>query len=493
MKKIRQNLICFIMMMIIFGCVGVSISTFITQSYEANKKQNSEYLKEVAIQTSFAVKSKFEEALKRVEERALILSLEDTDNGTIDFAKYKELQEVELMDNIEFRYISIDGVVQNLEEPVVVSDRDYYKNILKGKSGISEIIASRIDHENVFVLYAPIIQKGEVVGGVTCVYNQEYFEKEFELTSFSGKGFSHIVNEDGMMILKTNHKDSILEEDNLFKELSRGVDRKVLEEIEDDFNNQESGRIDYSDGLQSRLAYYEPIGFNEWFIFTVTPVDIVNQVILPLNKPLIQLMVNLGIAVIAFIILLIAVMTKENSAIRIVNRNLKLKSERDFLTNLYNRSAFINNVEIILNGKCDARNYHALFMIDLDEFKSVNDLHGHQEGDQLLKKVGELLVEIGRESDIACRIGGDEFMIFMVDLHSLEIIEKIAERICSKILELTLTSGIDNQISGSIGISIVPNHGSDFTELYRKADQASYQAKRNGKNQYCVYKDIVRK
>lgn len=131
----------------------------------------------------------------------------------------------------------------------------------------------------------------------------------------------------------------------------------------------------------------------------------------------------------------------------------------------------------------------AIMFIDLDGFKEVNDLHGHEFGDKVLKQVAERLVGGLRQNDTVARIGGDEFLVIQSEITNRSATTKVAEKIVLNISEPFVMEGIEICIGASIGISIYPEHGDDIKVLLKKADDAMYYSKRKGKNSYTFTPD----
>jgi len=153
----------------------------------------------------------------------------------------------------------------------------------------------------------------------------------------------------------------------------------------------------------------------------------------------------------------------------------------DELTGLLNRATARRKITDYLAE--DGRDgSHAIFMIDIDNFKSVNDLFGHQEGDSLLISIAGGIETCFRDSDLIARLGGDEFFVLAKNMPSRSSVQKRAEHLLRVIRDVHAadTSAI---ISVSIGISMYPEDGTTLDELYAKADEALYKAKRLGKNQ----------
>jgi diguanylate cyclase (GGDEF)-like protein len=168
---------------------------------------------------------------------------------------------------------------------------------------------------------------------------------------------------------------------------------------------------------------------------------------------------------------------------------LKEKAQKDTLTGLYNKGTTESLIEDFLAFETEEA-IHALFIIDIDNFKSINDTLGHLYGDQVLNSISSSMLQIFRKSDILGRIGGDEFIIFIKNLNSEEaIIEKANEIIAmfNNSYGDTLDACL---ITGSIGIAVYPRDGKTFTELYKHADTALYKAKDEGKNCYHLLNTI---
>lgn len=164
---------------------------------------------------------------------------------------------------------------------------------------------------------------------------------------------------------------------------------------------------------------------------------------------------------------------------------LRSRAEQDSLTGLYNRKETEMRIKEQLDRNADKN--CALFMIDTDNFKQVNDTKGHMLGDVVLTELASAMKSLMRTTDIVGRIGGDEFSIFMIDIHSKEAARKKAEQLTDAFRHLFDNEKFSIQVTCSIGVAVSPEDGTDFRTLYRHADQALYQAKKQGKNNYVLY------
>ena len=159
-------------------------------------------------------------------------------------------------------------------------------------------------------------------------------------------------------------------------------------------------------------------------------------------------------------------------------------SSVDSLTGLMNKTATENAARVYLEGSANTQP-SALFVIDMDQFKEINDQMGHQAGDEALEQFGNLLLHQFRAGDIVGRVGGDEFVALMKNTGDRKLIRRRAALVCEMVREhLFKHTGLS--LTCSIGIAICPCHGVGYDELFAKADQQLYQIKRDGKNGYRI-------
>ena len=161
------------------------------------------------------------------------------------------------------------------------------------------------------------------------------------------------------------------------------------------------------------------------------------------------------------------------------------KSHQDYLTGLWNRAY----AEETINGMLQRGAVGAMLMIDVDNFKSVNDNYGHLAGDKTLQTLADVLREFSKENDILCRIGGDEFIVFVNGVTAKAQLGQLAAEIIAELRSRIAASGFETGTSASIGIAQIPEDGDEFTVLYNCADKALYHVKQNGKNAYHFYSD----
>lgn len=156
----------------------------------------------------------------------------------------------------------------------------------------------------------------------------------------------------------------------------------------------------------------------------------------------------------------------------------------DPLTGLSNRNQLQQRVSQAQAVAKRQGGHYALLFVDLDHFKTINDTMGHEEGDALLRKVAERLQNCVRPEDTLCRAGGDEFILLLNPVDGPEDAAAVAEKIVRRVSEGITLASQTLMVTPSIGISIYPQDGEDYSTLFRHADMAMYQAKEGGRSGY---------
>jgi len=159
----------------------------------------------------------------------------------------------------------------------------------------------------------------------------------------------------------------------------------------------------------------------------------------------------------------------------------------DPLTGLPNRSLLSDRLEQAISNSQRQDKLLVVGLLDLDGFKEVNDLYGHEVGDQLLKEVAHRFLRDLRGGDTVARLGGDEFVLLLTDIDDMDETEAALDRILIDVARPYRLDGHQLQISASIGVTVYPFNDADPEALLRHADQAMYQAKQAGRNRYSMF------
>lgn len=193
-----------------------------------------------------------------------------------------------------------------------------------------------------------------------------------------------------------------------------------------------------------------------------------------------------------FIYPLIRQQANEEGKLREMTESLSVRSQTlehaaltDSLTGMQNRRYFDDALQEYLNEFRRIDKPVGLMIMDLDHFKQINDTHGHDVGDEVLKQVANCLREFTRYHDVVARVGGEEFAIVAPNL-DINLLHKLGDRIRDAISQLVIDAGnVRLRVTSSVGVAIW-NKRETADELYKRADKLLYSAKRQGRNRVCA-------
>lgn len=167
-------------------------------------------------------------------------------------------------------------------------------------------------------------------------------------------------------------------------------------------------------------------------------------------------------------------------------RRMQYLAYHDNLTGLANLHQFQKSFTTLLDKAKQSGQILACLVVDIDDFKKVNDTMGHLAGDALLKVIAERLTHCVRHHDLVVRFGGDEFVILMI-VPDAATVSRLSEKLMEHLNRPIIIGERTWSVSPTIGISLYPEHGTESEQLLQKADKAMYVGKHNGKNQFWIY------
>lgn len=468
-KNFVKNYIYAITIFIITLVIGISIFFNVVQSsIEKNSRetlitnvtQQSEHLNTI-LNINYSYLNVLAQELSKSED----LFSENNISLIKAFMENTDLNRTTIIDS-DGNALYDNNVVKN------VAHRRYFKESMQGKQSLSDPLESSVDQQTRVILSVPIYKNNQVIGVVGGSYNVTKLGNMLFDDLFDGQGKSFIVDQDGNLITrdkKYEKKHNIKTIDNLF-------DICDEKEVKTDFNQQESDLIQIQTKKNKSLYLaYSPLKINDWMICYIVPVHVAQESYTFIKHYETLLATFLGLIVLSLMIYLAHSNSREN-------KYLIHLSEIDPLTSVFNKET----TQKLIDQKLKNHEHFCFLILDVDDFKSVNDNYGHAVGDKVLKNLSDLFKNHFRQTDIVGRIGGDEFIILIEDEH---IAESRIQSLLKKVNELKIEELQDFKLSISVGMAFAPSNGTTFMELYRHADHALYQTKRTGKNNYKIYKN----
>lgn len=468
-KNFVKNYIYAITIFIITLVIGISIFFNVVQSsIEKNSRetlitnvtQQSEHLNTI-LNINYSYLNVLAQELSKSED----LFSESNISLIKAFMENTDLNRTAIIDS-DGNALYDNNVVKN------VAHRRYFKESMQGKQSLSDPLESSVDQQTRVILSVPIYKNNQVIGVVGGSYNVTKLGNMLFDDLFDGQGKSFIVDQDGNLITrdkKYEKKHNIKTIDNLF-------DICDEKEVKTDFNQQESDLIQIQTKKNKSLYLaYSPLKINDWMICYIVPVHVAQESYTFIKHYETLLATFLGLIVLSLMICLAHSNSREN-------KYLIHLSEIDPLTSVFNKET----TQKLIDQKLKNHEHFCFLILDVDDFKSVNDNYGHAVGDKVLKNLSDLFKNHFRQTDIVGRIGGDEFINLIKDEH---IAESRIQSLLQKVNALKIEELQDFKLSISVGMAFAPSNGTTFMELYRHADHALYQTKRTGKNNYKIYKN----
>lgn len=251
--------------------------------------------------------------------------------------------------------------------------------------------------------------------------------------------------------------------------------------------NEISGSLQVAVGAEERTLVYYPLSINDWALIIGINQDYVNERENGHWETTSTMLMQLLIIVVIFLGVMIAINMVSKRRNEEKDKMLREKADTDLLTGLNNKLATERKIKEYMEE--NPNSLGMLFVLDIDNFKKINDNHGHAFGDEVLRSLGNQIGSVFRVTDIIGRTGGDEFMIFLKFLKDDTNTLKEAEKLVRFFKDFTAGEYVKYSATASIGAAVFPEHGADFDSLYKSADKALYKAKQRGKNQLAFYDD----
>ena len=239
---------------------------------------------------------------------------------------------------------------------------------------------------------------------------------------------------------------------------------------------------------QGRYISYQPVGKTGFSVMVTIQDNQIEKSIFDENKESRQLIMRVLISMGVFCALIIVFYIINRVSFMKENKELQSKAETDLLTDLLNKMSTEKKIKEYIEGE-GADKLSMMCVLDIDNFKKINDTMGHAFGDEVIATFGKKISAEFRATDIIGRIGGDEFVIFLKDLKEDAVVEREAQRIAGFFKNFTVGTYTRYSPTASIGAAIYPRDGVDYETLYKAADTGLYKAKKRGKNQLAFYAD----
>lgn len=382
-----------------------------------------------------------------------------------------------------------DGYTNEYKK-VNISDTSYFGAPLNPRYMIIE--DDGIMHKEACVVIVPYYQEHISKGSIYMFISAEDIEEMLPLAEYDLKGSFVICDSRGTFLGAAGAETVFLENDQFVEHLNASTymdENNNVSRILTRFANMWEFTFEAQYKGEMKTFVSVPLGISDWQYVTILNQDYVERQIAGAWANERTLTIELAVAAAVFVILAITVTLVNRLHYTELNKELEDKADTDLLTGLNNKIATERKIQEYIEQNPDKQ--CLFFLFDIDNFKKINDTLGHAFGDEVLRSLGRQLSNEFRITDIIGRTGGDEFILFLKDLGTDEVLEKEAKRFADFFRSFQAGEYVKYSATSSIGATVFPRDAKDYHGLYTTADSALYEAKRRGKNQMVFYnKDL---
>ena len=369
-----------------------------------------------------------------------------------------------------------------------MSELNYYGSISGTSAHYIYAGTDGINGQMAFIYVCPITNSGNVNGYLLSYMEPAEMSDFFENSVYGDKAFFSLVNRNGTIMACYGATDgtAILQNDfwNSLKDISESLGSWTLFERQQQKGS--NGILHVNENGVGKILCHFPIADTDWNLVVGIDESYLSSIQQSFRGPIVNLIVKISISIAVALIIITAI----NILVRIKasehSKVLEDKADTDLLTDLNNKMATERKIREYMEKYPDKQG--VLFVLDVDNFKKINDTMGHAFGDEVLRNLAVRLQSMFRATDIVGRTGGDEFMVFLKDIREISMIEREGKKIEQFFHQFEVGEYVKYSVTASVGAAVFPGDGKSFEELYKAADNALYVSKRHGKNQLSFYK-----
>ena len=386
-------------------------------------------------------------------------------------------------------YCAVNGTgFLNDRRQIDMTELNYYDSIIGTSSHYLFAKTDGISGQTAFIYVCPITNSGNVTGYLLSYMDPAEMSDFFENSVYGDKAFFSLVNRNGTIMASYGATDQTTILQNDFWNSLKGVAESLGSWTLFDRQQQKgvNGILHVNENGVGKIVCHFPIENTDWNLVVGIDESYLSGIQQSFQKPIVDLIVKISIsiavaiAVIIVINVLVRIKASEHSKV------LEDKADTDLLTDLNNKMATERKIREYMEKYPDKQG--VLFVLDVDNFKKINDTMGHAFGDEVLRSLAVRLQSMFRATDIVGRTGGDEFMVFLKDIREISMIEREGKKIEQFFHQFEVGEYVKYSVTASVGAAVFPGDGKSFEELYKSADNALYVSKRHGKNQLTFYK-----
>ena len=408
------------------------------------------------------------------------------------------IKTINMMSRIQYVHssyvVNTSGMaISNRGITVDMRDNSLVKTILKsGREAYSEPVYGVDGDKAVFFVGQPIYDQNKMLTGVGMIaIKASVFSDNIAESMVIGKSACMMLDSEGRVVDSYNGRISQFKKVKNFFNFLKDAEYEEKEgytRLVNDITIKRTNQCEFrKDGIDYYLSY-TPIRTVNGYLVVIYEAKKIYEMVNGVKKYTGYILVGILFCFVIFSIIMVAMNSFLDKGVQHKRKELEERAEIDGLTTLYNKLATEKYIRHYLENE-GKNSRSVLFIVDIDDFKTINDTKGHAFGDIVISSIGRGLGSEFRATDIIGRIGGDEFLVFLKNIPNHEIEVKEAERLVKFFRELRPGEYVKTQVTASIGGAVYPDDAEDFETLYKAADEAAYRTKKSGKDGYSFYSE----
>ena len=389
--------------------------------------------------------------------------------------------------SVAYCYTNGEGIMAGSER-INLKNTDYFSSLQGDEAFFTYTKNDGITGQESILYVCPVEYKNEVNGYlIACMNIAEMTEIFQNGQSYGSEAFYAIVSDEGGVVASFGGVASTtLLADDFWNYIKQGTEiNTTWNFFESMRQNRQFFKIHIVKDQEERILCQFPIKDTEWFLVMGVSQHYADKMFDKVWNPMVGLLIKLGICLVCYLVVVITL----NVMMRIRNteqkRALENKADTDQLTDLNNKIATERKIREYMDKHPDKQG--VLFIVDVDNFKKINDTLGHAFGDEVLRCLGVRLSSMFRVTDIVGRIGGDEFLVFLKDVRDDEAIALEGRKIEQFFHHFEVGEYVKYSVTASVGGAVFPRDANTFEDLYKAADTAVYMSKKRGKNRVSFF------
>ncbi len=471
----------------------LSVIFFVRYNQNEFKKINDTFLIEIATGISdkialFAEESKISLQLMSVAMSEYAAIFDSVRNYS------QELTALNVSTKFNDTYVSYDGkpAVDGEGRSLNIPMNEIYGKTYGTKAIMLPIYTDQ--HGNKILIFsANLFLHNVKVGEIYGTYMLDDIAKLLALKSFGGEAFYHINQVDGTPIYLSGRTENAFTAGDMYDFIGslEIINGHTAQSIKEDMFNGKTVLLNYLLKGEERSAVMVRIPNTDWCVVSIVLNEINSQMLKTNNRSTILFISFIAILYILYFMLITIIFKKHKNIIletleasQSLSNSLQTSIEKDSLTGTYSRATAIEKISSIISVENDKNTVHALAILDIDNFKYINDTYGHHTGDLYLQSFVSAVKSAIKPGSILGRLGGDEFLLLLNDINNKEQVQSRFDKIFANIHSIVLGGADLHTVSVSAGIVMIKGNKKTYEELMIQADNTLYEAKYKGKNTY---------